>query len=310
MADIHISKANWDKIINYAKGAYKEFGAEIGGMSVCYKDKDDNWVVTDPIILKQEVTMGTCSLDKTELAKYYTKAGTKWKNHDFRFCWWHSHHTMNAFWSDTDKKAIDEYSDGDMSFALVVNLKEEYKFRISIWKPFEMHEDVEIYIDGLHDDLKVPKKIIDEVKELCNKPKIQSNYLTKNGYYNGSQQTMFHNATNLCTITDDMDPTVIANLPEDFDPQDKTYDHMIEKNNDWLQKLCDGNVSHKDYIKEVNKENLTLDKQDSNFRYLPLPHTTSEHLYYQVWPEEYIAVKQQSGEFIQMKSDIDNGGWV
>ena len=36
MADIHISKANWDKIINYAKGAYKEFGAEIGGMSVCY----------------------------------------------------------------------------------------------------------------------------------------------------------------------------------------------------------------------------------------------------------------------------------
>ena len=276
MAEIHISKANWDKIINYAKGAYKEFGAEIGGMSVCYKDKEDNWVVTDPVILKQDVTAGTCSLDKAELAKYYTKAGMKWKNHEFRFCWWHSHHTMSAFWSNTDINAIEEYSDGDMSFALVVNLKEEYKFRISIWKPFVMHEDVKVHIDGAYDDIKVPKKIMSEVKEHCEKPVIkQHKWNYGNGYT--MQQSMFNNHVNAGTpsinghnILDDMDVTVIDNLPLDFDVNDKMYDHMIEKNNEWISALCDGNITHKNYIKAVNKENATLDKQDANFLYLPL----------------------------------------
>ena len=33
---------------------------------------------------------------------------------------------MSAFWSGTDINAINEFSDGDLSFALVVNLKGEY----------------------------------------------------------------------------------------------------------------------------------------------------------------------------------------
>ena len=80
--EISISKKNWDKIIDYAKAAYNKFSAEIGGMAVCYKDKDDDWIIDDPIILKQEVSGGNCVLDKEELAKYYTKVGASKKYKD------------------------------------------------------------------------------------------------------------------------------------------------------------------------------------------------------------------------------------
>ena len=92
----------------------------------------------------------------------------KYKDTNFRFCWWHSHHTMGAFWSGTDLSSIDEYGEGesDLSFALVVNLKEEYKCRISVWKPLQVHQDVELEIVG-KEDVEIPLEIVTEVKAKC-----------------------------------------------------------------------------------------------------------------------------------------------
>jgi len=162
----YISKKDYDKIIHYAQASYDISKSEIGGMSICYQDEDGDWVVTDPVILKQKVTGGTCDLDKDALADYYCKAQKKHGKKEFRFCWWHSHHTMGVFWSSTDIKGINEYSDGDMSFALVVNLKRENKFRISMWKPVTMHLDTELQIMEQKGN-GVPKKITDEVEKLC-----------------------------------------------------------------------------------------------------------------------------------------------
>ena len=64
----YISQKSWDKIIHYARAAYNELKAEIGGMSICYKDKDGDWIVDDPVILKQEVASGSCDLDMEALA--------------------------------------------------------------------------------------------------------------------------------------------------------------------------------------------------------------------------------------------------
>ena len=178
----YIMPKAWDMIINYARSSYEQFKAEIGGMSIIYRMKDGNWMIDKPCILKQEVSGSNTSLDKDELAKYYTKTHMELEKSNpeltYRFLWWHSHHTMDAFWSGTDLKAIEEYSDGDLGFALVVNLKEEYKFRISMWNPVEMHEDVELIQYG-REEVKVPDEINKEVKKLCEK---ESNITT---YTNG-----------------------------------------------------------------------------------------------------------------------------
>ena len=165
---VYILKDSWDKIINYAKAAYHGEKAEIGGMSVVTQDKDGDWWIEDPQIMNQEIGATTCDLDKEDLAKYYTQMAVKYKDTNFRFCWWHSHHTMGAFWSGTDLSSIDEYGEGesDLSFALVVNLKEEYKCRISVWKPLQVHQDVELEIVG-KEDVEIPLEIVTEVKAKC-----------------------------------------------------------------------------------------------------------------------------------------------
>tara|TARA_R110002020_G_scaffold249703_2_gene463679 strand:- start:27643 stop:28542 length:900 start_codon:yes stop_codon:yes gene_type:complete len=172
MNEFKISQENWDKIIDYARIAYNEYKAEIGGMAIMMKDDEGDWHVMRPVILKQEISAANTSIDKEALAKYYTKEASYMQQAhpglNYRFLWWHSHHTMAAFWSGTDHKAIEEFSDGDMSFALVVNLKQEYKFRISIWKPIEVAQDVDLTIVD-RPDVQLPKKMIKEVKNLCSK---------------------------------------------------------------------------------------------------------------------------------------------
>ena len=159
MAECYISKKDWKTIINYAQASYDEFKAEIGGMAIVCQDKDGDWIVSNPVILKQEVTSGSTSICKDELAKYYTKTGMKHHNKEFRFCWWHSHHNMGAFWSKTDTDTIDEYKDGDLSFALVVCLNGDYKFRVSMWKPFTSHQDMDLHWLGDNKKATVPNKL-------------------------------------------------------------------------------------------------------------------------------------------------------
>ena len=164
MNEVYIERENFDKIISYAKCAYDKYKSEIGGMAVCI-ELEDKWIIQDPVILKQEISGGNCELDKTALAKYYTEYGMKYKNTNYRFLWWHSHHTMGAFWSSTDLEAIDEFKEGDLSFALVVNLKREYVMRVSVWKPVEIHKDVTLEVVNNSVDESIEK----EVDKLCEK---------------------------------------------------------------------------------------------------------------------------------------------
>ena len=184
--EVFIEKKEWDKIINYARCASDKWSTEIGGMAVTIQDKDGDWQITDPVIMKQEVSAALCELDKTELAAYYSKMAMKYKKKNIRFCWWHSHAKMDAFWRGTDTNTIDEYEDGDLSFALVVNVKEEYKCRVSVWKPFVMHKDVELNILNDEKEFKIPKKINDEVEKFCTQP-------ANNWYNSGSNWNKWTN---------------------------------------------------------------------------------------------------------------------
>jgi hypothetical protein len=167
---IGISRKDFDKIIYFAKASVKEFnGAEIGGMAILEEDKDGDWIIKHPTILKQEVTGGTCTLDKEELANYYTKSAIKYGD-NIKFLWWHSHGTGSTFWSPTDETAIKEYSSSNWSVSLVVNAKAEYTLRVDYWKPIPAKlDELELEIVGEVGE-KIPISITNQVKKLCSKP--------------------------------------------------------------------------------------------------------------------------------------------
>jgi hypothetical protein len=250
----------WKKIQDYAHSAHDLFnGAEIGGMAIMEEREKGEWWLIDPIILKQEVSGGSTSLDQEELAHYYTDVAMKRKNNPlrYRFLWWHSHHTMGAFWSGTDDKAIEEMSDGDFSFALVVSWKSdpnEHILRVSYWDPEEAHVDTEFDIID-QPVKKIAKSIVKEVTEKCNKsqPRTVMN-LTTNGWKgykpmsnhinDWRQQTIFENRDKLPATYNKLNKTD----EYDFESRSEVYatlKSMITANN---QSLLEKTISFKTYL--------------------------------------------------------------
>ena len=245
--EVCINKKDWDKIINYARCSSDKWGTEIGGMAVTIQDDDDDWIIKDPVIMKQEVSGGLCELDKTKLAEYYSKMAIKYSKKNMRFCWWHSHAKMAAFWSGTDTNTIDEYEDGDLSFALVVNVKEEYKCRVSVWKPFIIHEDVELNIIDKTSGYKIPKKLEREVAELCTRPK--SNYLTttyKNGIVHNPNQAKLWGEV---YKEDDKDMKI-----------SKAWEQLIEHVDELNSSFIAGEYGYEKYASKIEKANKKLKK--------------------------------------------------
>lgn len=251
--EFYISQNNWNKIINYAGIAYKDFKSEIGGMSVMVEDAEGDWELKDPVILKQVITAANTHLDKDELAMYYTKAAKKYKNKNFRFCWWHSHHTMGAFWSGTDTDTIEEFNEGDFSFALVVNLKEEYKFRVSVWKPFEVHKDVDLVVIG--NEKKFPKKLVDEVNKLCSVPEIRTNTHKITGQRSLFNRTTYGKKTYMGAI--DVD-SLIEDEPEIYD-----YTKAYQLMQNLLNGACAGTVKYQEYVDAIKEFNDKATEQDT-----------------------------------------------
>tara|TARA_R100001463_G_scaffold46825_3_gene95527 strand:- start:985 stop:1890 length:906 start_codon:yes stop_codon:yes gene_type:complete len=254
--EIHIDSKSWKKIINYSEAAYDLHRAEIGGMAVCIK-KDDDWWIEDPVILKQVISGGNTVLQKDELAKYYTKIASskKYKNAEYRFLWWHSHHTMAAFWSSTDLEAIEEFNEGDFSFALVVNLKEEYKLRVSVWEPIEVHKDVELLIEN--NEKEVPKSIIKEVNDKCSTQ--TSSYTSKiNSYKNGNQSNLF-NINNYKAI-DSINENTIENAT--FERYYKQTWDMLDQ---LMGELMGGEVDYNEVNKQIRVCNMQLKTAEAGF---------------------------------------------
>ena len=280
----YISKKNWNKILGYAEEAYEEHKSEIGGMSVMVKDKDGDWELQQPVILKQEISSGNTVIDKEALAEYYVKQANKMGKKDFRFCWWHSHHTMSAFWSSTDLTAIDEYSDGDFSFALVINLKGEYKFRASVWQPVEVHQDIELEIQGQHN--RCTKRMKQEVEDLCNAGNQYSWSWKKAGStYRGyksidqkvedkrQERLPFHTTAGLMTSYGEAYTTLYSDIIDEVD----------ELNGD----LIEGTIDYKAYKKGIDGLNEALKKKNSKYSVTLISRNQVQNLLY-IYPAELI----------------------
>tara|TARA_R110002020_G_scaffold33098_1_gene101205 strand:- start:552 stop:1475 length:924 start_codon:yes stop_codon:yes gene_type:complete len=280
--EFYINERDWNKIQNYAQEAYSTKKSEIGGMLVAIEDEDGDWELRDPVILKQQISAGNCVLDKDDLALYYTRVGTKLKKKNFRFVWWHSHHTMEAFWSGTDLNAIKEYSDGDFSFALVVNLKEEYKLRVSVWKPFEVHEDVELSI--ITKEKKVPQKIQDEVSDKCSA--IVHEYGTwKNGTYAKGK-------SNQMTLIDTKDTKVGGpKYSQELSGDSVDYIYAYNMVDEMNKRYCDGRITYEGWIhmaKDINK--LLENTYNSIYRVELTTEAVLEDQAMLATPHEYIAI--------------------
>jgi len=264
--EFYITQKDWKKVIDYAQASYDEFSSEIGGFMIAKPDKDGNIIISEPEILKQDVTGGTTVMDKEAVADYYVKCVEK-HGIGVRFIWWHSHANMKAFWSGTDTNTMEEYSSGDWAAFLVVNIKEEYKFRVCVWNPIEAHEDIELNVLGAKSK-KVPKAISESVTKLCSKPASivssvknwrQTSIYDNDWYgnYNSSKDFSLSYTSNSYLDTKD---NMLLKDGEDYLMQ-KTLNVIEELNSLYAE----GEATFKDWLKSVKEWNATLKGKKANY---------------------------------------------
>ena len=260
----YISRENFDKVIAYAESAYRQFSSEIGGQLVVLEDTDGDYILEDPVILKQEISASNCELDGGQLAVHYSKMIGKHGN-NVRHCWWHSHHTMGAFWSGTDDATILSHPADDWTLSLVVNLKREYKLRIQFFKPFLHEENVEL--NFLQDEHDINDAIDAEVKELCTKE--TTSVITYGG--KGTQGTLWkqprpvhgynHHYGYTYGLWGDEDDLELTGVPS------KLFEACVEQMDKLSDDLTDGSMKLKGFRKGVKSINEKL--QQYNVRVLP-----------------------------------------
>ena len=266
-----ITNEAWERILEYAQSAYTNFKSEIGGMAIVHRIDDDpdepTFLIDEPSIVKQEISGGNCVLDKDALAEYYAQTAIKHKDKkDLSFLWWHSHHTMGAFWSGTDLTAIDEFNNGTYSFSLVVNLKREYLLRVSVWSPVEVHQDIKL-------EKRTDTSDVDnEVKALCEEP--ATNNYSRVWYQNGrpvSNPDQLQLYKNQIVINADDLPTdgwghkqIIVN--DDSTDNLESGQQLAAVLDQMISSLCDGSLKPKKFKKTVKQLNRKLEMEDHPWR--------------------------------------------
>ena len=247
-----ISRENWNKVIAYAESAYRQYKSEIGGQLVVLEDKDGDYILEEPVILKQEISSGNCELDGEQLAIHYSKMIGKYGN-NVRHCWWHSHHTMGAFWSGTDDATILSHPAKDWTLSLVVNLKKEYKLRIQFFSPFMHEENVEL--NFLQEEYDVDDAIDKEVEELCTKETRVITYGGRGTKVNQGTlwtQPRVYNGYDSYGWLNDTDELEMTGVPIDF------FEQCVEKIDKLSDDLTDGSIKLKVFRKGVKSLNEKL----------------------------------------------------
>lgn len=290
---------DFNRVIQFAGSAYNQFKSEIGGQMVVVQDEEGDYILKDPVILEQEISAGNCTMTAEALALHYSQMMQK-HGKGVRHCWWHSHHTMAAFWSGTDNATILETPSKDWTVSLVVNLKKEYKLRIQFFQPFLHEENVELNFLTLEEDAN--PEIDELVKKLCRKEVVT--YKAPNTYVNGKQTSLLPERTGVAEIDDYNDSFGYAHYggygsyPRkslvDFSKMtenqviaieeevDSLTDHVSNPDNLDKNNLCD--------IKLWNKGKRKLDKKLKPFNLRLRPFKSGSELdaaIMSLWTDEY-----------------------
>jgi len=248
----YILEKDWYKLQAWATLAHKEDKNEISGLMTAIPQKDGRIKISDVEILKQENTSSNTELEGDAVSAYMMKYGMKYNNPDMKFVWWHSHHTMGAFWSGTDIKEIEAWENNSYSLALVINLKEEYVFRISFWKsngiPMEQHIDTTLTIDRKQPRINITDTMKKQYEELCSSP---TNIITQSSYIWGKHARQ----PNLWNKQNEIDLNI-----------ENKYNEALDKAEEMQEGFIDGTCSFKDWKKGIQKINTVCRKEKLPFK--------------------------------------------
>jgi len=127
-------------------------------------------MITDIFLLKQEVTSTNTEIDKDDLSKFLLEQNKSDQDVKTINVWWHSHDTMEAFFSTTDDDTASGFVTDGFIISIVTNKAGKFLGRIDFYKPLksiidENEINVLPYIEDPKLKLVLEKEIDDKVTE-------------------------------------------------------------------------------------------------------------------------------------------------
>ena len=309
-----ISENAWNTMQQYARKAHSKDGNEISGICLVKKTKhpvNDKpvWELFDPCILKQENSTTNTILDKDVLPAYYIDMAMKYGD-NIRYCWWHSHHTMNAFWSTTDENEIEQWKNGTWSLALVINLFQDYCLNVSTWDPVEHSEDVPLEI--LRAVPEPSKEMLKEYKEKCSNIVHTTAYsgYTKTGYGYGTNQ--------MSLISGGISSNIKLNwnAADTLEDYCKVFKETCEGLDDLNGEFITDKIQYKEYKKKVQGCNKKLKALNAKMSIKILTKVKLHAACMTDSPEDFIEYESKEVEMAYFSAQAAeeavayNGGWV
>ena len=158
-----ITKKAYLKMKYYIEGCEDEISGFGKVTKTLNEDNEEEFKITDIEIMKQTVSGVSAIIDEETIAKFlYEKTKRNQSTAPYRV-WWHSHATMNSFFSTTDDSTIDKSTEFPYLISIVSNHKHEIKARIDIFQPIRLTQEINIIIEE-DDDETLREKCEKEIK--------------------------------------------------------------------------------------------------------------------------------------------------
>mgnify|MGYP003148374168 CR=1 FL=1 len=194
-----------------------------------------------------------------------------------QFVWWHSHNDMKAYFSNTDTDTMKEYKGGKFSMSLVINIREDYCFRVSVWDPIITHEELELDIIGQERTLH--KAILKEVETKCTKP--VTAVTTWKGGTKYTQHYKSPDQLELDSWNSGFDTEHQATI--DTDTYNSLFEAMDELNTEYVK-----GADYPDWLKKVKLLNAQLKQRKSIYSVPEMSKHELDNKVYYLHPHEFI----------------------
>lgn len=168
-----IPVSSYERMMSYVLGCDTEI---TGFADIFYNEGIESLVVGNVYLLKQEATGVEVEMDDEAIA-HFNDACLDAGMTQLPQLWWHSHVNMQAYFSGTDAKAMEDLKNDSYSVALVLNKKYDMMATLRQYAPVDLKEDLEIMIIP---DMIVPSPAI--LAEIAEKVSIKKEPVAKTKY--------------------------------------------------------------------------------------------------------------------------------
>jgi hypothetical protein len=126
---------------------------EISGLGIIEED-DRGFLVTDLFLPAQSCSNAGTEIDQEAIATLLLELDRSGRDPGALRFWWHSHGTMDTFWSGTDEQCIQNLANGDYVLSLVTNKRGHLLARLDIFQPVRLAvDDIEVAVRARSDGL-------------------------------------------------------------------------------------------------------------------------------------------------------------